>query len=119
MDRYDIIWTAVCVLAGALLLYYLIFDILMPMIYVWREERQPTFITRGTVVGRTLNAEKGRFGSTYTRDNGNMYYLIFHTEEGLELVLRVPRDKYFNTEDGARGELEYQGSRCWRFEPER
>lgn len=112
-----ILGIAVKVIAGAALLYWLIADILLPMIYIRREDRQPTFTTGATVVGRTLNAEKGRLG-TYTRDGGNMFYLVFHTEEGLELVLRVPRDDYYNTEDGARGELVWQGHRCWRFTQE-
>ena len=107
------------VAAGAAMLYYVWIYYIQTMIRTWKEERQPTLTTGATVAGRTANAENVLYSSFFNRDGGDVFYLIFHTEEGLELVLRVPRDKYFNTEDGARGELEYQGSRCWRFEPER
>ena len=107
------------VAASAAMLYYVWIYYIQTMIRTWKEERQPTLTTGATVAGRTANAENVLYSSFFNRDGGDVFYLIFHTDEGEKLTLRVPRDDYFTIGDGVHGELVYQGGQCWRFEPER
>ena len=77
--------------------------------------RQPTISVRASVVGKEQNMDNVIFSGSASRFSGDVYMLVFDTDEGSRVTLTVPRDTYYSLEDGTSGVLVYQGTKCEKF----
>lgn len=102
-----------------LLLFYFLFVFLPPNLRGYRNRRQPTITIRATVVGKAQNMSNAIHGGFATRDGGGVYMLVFNTANGLQVTLTVPRDDYYNLQEGTKGILTYQGSKCEKLTPDK
>ena len=100
----------------ALLLFYFLFVFLPPNLKGRRNRKQPTVTVRATVAGKAENMDNVIHG---TRDGGGVYMLVFHSADGLQVTLTVPRDDYYNLKEGTTGTLTYQGTKCEKFTPDK
>ena len=116
MNTEQILTLILYILAPLVAIWYLYDIILKPNIQGAKNRRQPIVTTRATVVGRDKNLDNMVYSSFYTRDGGDVHFLIFRTEGGEQVTLTVPQNLYYNAPDGTTGILTYQGSKCERFD---
>lgn len=97
---------------------YIYYGFVKPNIQGWKNRQQPTITIPATVVGKTENMDNVIYAGSAARFSGAVHFLVFRTEDGLEVTLTVPRDDYYNLKEGTTGILTYQGTKCEKFTPD-
>lgn len=82
-----------------------------------RNDRKPEICVQAVVVDKKVNADAVTMNSFYDRTGGMIGSIVFRTMEGQQLELTVPRELYYLTQIGARGQLYYQGTKLVKFTP--
>lgn len=82
-----------------------------------RNDRKPEICVQAVVVDKKINADAVTMNSFYDRTGGMIGSIVFRTIDGQILELTVPRDRYYLTQIGTKGQLFYQGTKLVKFVP--
>ena len=114
----DILAYAVYIILGLGVCIW-IYHLILPSWRGYQNRKQPTITIRATVAGKAEDFSYTIHSNFYSRTDGKMYMLVFHTAEGQQVICSVPRDDYYNFKPGTNGILTYQGSKCEKFTPDK
>lgn len=109
-----IIRTAIYVVIGLFVLY----EIIRMVITIYRNDRKnkaPVY-TEHAVVFHKHKKNDIVFAGIHS---SYVFYITFHTDFGQILKLYMTRDDFYVIEEGAAGQLTWQGDKLWKFIPDK
>lgn len=116
-EQFLLSFMSIVMVIGAPVFIY--FGFVKPNLQGWENRQKPVITIPATVVGKAENMDNVIYAGSSARFNGAVHFLIFRTNDGLEVTLTVPRDDYYNLKEGTTGTLTYQGTKCEIFTPDK